>query len=256
MERPVVIPYEGKNMIGMIHVPGSIVKGSWIIMIHGFADSKVEHHRMFVKFARRMANRNIGVLRIDLVGSGDSEGEFEDMTVSGEILQTLAVIGWLRGQSELNASNISLLGYSLGGLVSSYAAVRAGGIKALALWAPISEGMLNMVNYFGLENVYKGLAGETVCAPDGDAVKGQFFKELGQFDPTVELGKFEQPVLLVQGTGDLSALPVNAKRFEKAFRNPSSKVHYIDGAGHRFSTIEHERELLSVTEEWMAGQLL
>lgn len=256
MEKPIVIPYQGQNMIGMLHVPENIKLGAWIIMIHGFADNKVEHHRMFVKFARRMAKRGIGILRIDLIGSGDSEGDFEDMTVSGEISQTLFVIDWLRGQPELNASKVGLLGYSLGGLVSTYAAVRAKGIHTLALWAPISEGLLNMVNYFGLEKVYSGLAGNTVCAPDGDAINGEFFKEIGRFDSAKELEKFEQPVLLVQGTKDQAALPVNAQRFEKAFRNPLSKVHYIDGAGHRFDTIEQEKELLSVTEEWMAKQLL
>lgn len=255
MEKPVVIPYHGQNMIGMLHVPESIKLGAWNIMVHGFADNKVEHHRMFVKFARRMAKRGIGVLRIDLIGSGDSEGDFEDMTVSGEISQTLSVIDWLRGQSELNVSKIGLLGYSLGGMVASYAAVRAEGIQTLALWAPVSEGLLNMVNYFGLEKVYKGLAGDTVGAPDGDAVKGEFFKELGQFDSAKELEKFEQPVLLVQGTKDQAALPVNAQRFEKAFRNSLSRVHYIGGASHRFDTIEHEKELLCVTEEWMAVYL-
>jgi hypothetical protein len=90
----------------------------------------------------------------------------------------------------------------------------------------------------------------------GDAIKGEFFKEIGRLDSARELEKFEQPVLLVQGTKDQAALPVNAQRFEKAFRNPLSKVHYIDGAGHRFDTIEHEKELLSVTEEWMTEQLL
>lgn len=255
MEKPVIIPYKGKNMIGILHIPEKAGNGSWVVTIHGFADTKVEHHRMFVKIARRMARHGIGVLRIDLLGSGDSEGDFEDMTVSNEISQTLAVIDWLRGQAELKVSKVGLLGFSLGGLVVSCAAVRDEQIQTLALWAPVSEGLLNMVNYFGLENVYKGLAGDTVGAPDGDAIKGQFFKELGQFDPAVELEKFKQPVLLVQGTKDQAVLPFNAQRFAKAFRNPLSRVHYIDGAGHRFDTIEHEKELLDVTEEWLFMRL-
>jgi pimeloyl-ACP methyl ester carboxylesterase len=256
VEKPIIVPWQGKNMMGMLHIPQTAGAGSWVVTVHGFADTKVEHHRMFVKIARRLAKNGIGVLRIDLVGSGDSEGDFEDMTVSGEISQTLAVIDWLRGQPELKVSKVGLLGFSLGGLIASYVAVRAEGVKTLALWAPVSDGVLNMINYFGMENVYKGLIDDVVGAPDGDAVRGSFFKELRQFDAVMELEKFTQPVLLVQGTKDQAVLPVNAQRYEKAFRNPSSRVHYIDGASHRFDTIEYEKELLDITEEWFSTQLL
>lgn len=256
MEKPIIVPWQGKNMIGMLHFPENYGEGAWVVTVHGFADTKVEHHRMFVKIARRLAKNGIGVLRIDLLGSGDSEGDFDDMTVTGEISQVLAVIDWLRRQPELKVSKVGLLGFSLGGLIASYAAVRAEGVQALALWAPVSDGLLCMVNYFGLENVYKVLIDGVVGAPDGDTVKGTFFRDLGQYDAAAELEKYIQPVLLIQGTKDQAVLPVNAQRYEKAFRNPSSRVHYIEGAGHRFDTIEHEKELLDVTEEWMTGQLL
>lgn len=250
MEKPVIITYQGKNMIGMLHIPDTMDVKPWVVTIHGFADTKVEQHRMFVKIARRLAKHGIGVLRVDLLGSGDSEGDFEDMTVLGEIEQTLAVIEWLRSQPELKVSDIGLLGYSLGGCVSACAAARDGRIKTLVLWAPVATPQYDMMNYFGLENVYRALSGAVVCAPDGDAVNSLFFEGLDKINPIEEISNMDQPILLVQGTMDQAIVPFNAHRYKSCFRNEQSRVHYIEGAGHRFDTLEHESELLNVTEKW------
>jgi len=249
MEKPVIVPYNGQNMIGILHIPDENRKNAWVIMIHGIGDTKSEHHRMFVKIARRLAKRGIGSLRIDLLGYGDSEGEFENMTISGQIDQTIACVNWLRENYSQNCT-IGLLGFSLGGCVCACAASRADNIKTLVLWAPVSDPYWNMLHYMGEVEFMKGIRGETVCIPDGDALQGKFFEELIDIDPVRELKNYKEPVLLIHGTLDEGVLPINAYRYKQAFVNTLSKVYFIEGAGHRFDKLEHEKELLDLTEDW------
>jgi len=255
MEKPVIVPYEGQNMIGILHVPDKSMHNAWVIMVHGIGDTKSENHRMFVKIARRLAKKGIGSLRIDLLGYGDSEGEFEDMTISGQIDQTIACVNWLRENDSHNCT-IGLLGYSLGGCVCACAASRAENIKSLVLWSPVSDPYWNMLHYMGEEEFLKGIRGEVMCTPDGDALKGNFFKELNDIDPIRELKSYKEPVLLIHGTLDEGVLPINAYRYKEAFVNHLSKVHFVEGASHRYDNLEHEKELLDFTEEWFTKYLI
>ena len=254
MERPVIIPYEGQNMVGMLHIPDNLKQNAWVVMIHGIGDTKVENHRMFVKMARRLIKHGIGSLRIDLIGCGDSEGDFEDMTISGQIEQTIACVDWLR-EKYSESSKIGLLGFSLGGCVTACASARIKGTRTLVLWSPVSDPYWNMHNYMGDEVFVRGMKGGTICIPDGDALKGEFFRELSIINPVMELKQFNKPVLLIQGTADEAIFPVNATRYEEAFVHPHSKVHYVHGASHRYDNLEHEKELLDSTEAWISNNL-
>ena len=255
VEKPVIIPYEGQNMVGILHVPDGNKHNAWVIMIHGIGDTKSENHRMFVKIARRLAKRGIGSLRIDLLGYGDSEGEFEDMTISGQIDQTIACVNWIRENYSPDCA-IGLLGYSLGGCVCACTASRVDSIKSLVLWSPVSDPFWNMLHYMGEEEFMKGIRGEVVCIPDGDALKGSFFKELNDIDPIREIKSYQEPVLLIHGTNDEGVLPINAYRYKESFANSQSTVHFIEGASHRYDKLEHERELLDLTEEWLIKYLI
>lgn len=254
MEKPVVITHNNQNMIGMLHEASDKKTSPWIIMIQGIGDAKAEKHRMFIKIGRRLANKGINSLRIDLLGYGDSEGDFEDITVSEEINQVITCIDWLKHNK--NAKYIGLLGYSLGGCVAACTAARIKEIKTLVLWSPVSNLYWNLLNYIGEEEFLRGLNGKTICIPDGDALKGNFFKELAQIDPVEEIKTYQNPILLIQGASDTAISPINAYRYKESFTNLNSRVHFIEGAGHTYDKLEHEKQLLDLTEEWFAKTLL
>ncbi|ATW25080.1 alpha/beta hydrolase [Candidatus Formimonas warabiya] len=256
-EEQVSIPCQHQNMAGILHIPGIQDIPAWIVMLHGFADDKVEKHRMFVKLGRRLAAQGFGALRFDFLGCGDSEGDLEDATIAGYIEQALQALDWLRKRPQTGKdTKIGLLGYSLGGAVAACAAPLDGGIDTLALWAPASNLYRNVANYVGEENLRRGLAGAWVDSPDGDRVGPHFFQGLRDVDPVAEIKKYPQETLLIQGTQDQVIFPVDAMRYQQAFRHPESRVHYIQGAGHRFDTYLHEQELLDETVCWFAAKLI
>jgi hypothetical protein len=238
----------------MLHESDNVKLNKWVIMIHGIGDTKVEKHRMFVKAARRLAKKGINSLRIDLLGYGDSEGDFEDTTVSEQINQTLTCISWLKENK--NASDVGLLGFSLGGCVSACAAARSKEVGTLVLWSPVSSLYWNMLNYMGINTFLDGLDGKTISISDGDELKGDFFKELTEIDPVEEIKSYQNPIMLIQGTADTAILSINAPRYKESFTNSNSRVHMIEGANHTYDNVEHERELLELTERWFVEQFI
>lgn len=252
MEMPVIIPFHGQNMIGMLHESEDAKLNKWVIMIHGIGDTKVEKHRAFVKTARRLAKQGINSLRIDLLGYGDSEGDFDDITISGQIDQTLECISWIKENK--NASDVGLLGFSLGGCVVPCAAARSNDVGTVVMWSAVSNPYWNMLHYMGPEIFNSGLKGETVVIPDGDRLKGTFFEELEDIDPVEEMKSYNNPVLLLQGTADTSVLPTNALRYENVLQNPKSRLQFIKGANHTYDDAVLEDELLEATTKWFVEQ--
>lgn len=61
--------------------------------------------------------KGIGVIRYDFNGCGQSEGDFQNMTVLNEIEDLLCVISYVRSLPV--TENISLVGHSQGGVVTS-----------------------------------------------------------------------------------------------------------------------------------------
>src|SRR4051794_9238908 len=95
----------GGMMRGMLHRPpgfSSAQRYPAVVMCHGFTGSRVEPHRIFVKTARQLAHHGIVTVRFDFWGSGESDGDFVDVTPETEIEDALAIIDWLRAQAGID----------------------------------------------------------------------------------------------------------------------------------------------------------
>ena len=76
-EEPVCIESQGERLIGVLHRPQSprgATRG--VVIVVGGPQYRVGSHRQFVLLARALAARGTPVLRFDLAGMGDSDGEF------------------------------------------------------------------------------------------------------------------------------------------------------------------------------------
>lgn len=135
--QPIVLMNEGKKIFGVIHRPKSNARTAAVLICPGFAGNKCGKFRMFVSIAEELAKRGITVLRFDYRGSGDSEGEFADITLEGKISDTLCALNYLSSDQRIDSERIGILGRSLGGAVAVLAARRCGTIKSLALLAPV-----------------------------------------------------------------------------------------------------------------------
>ncbi len=259
-EKPVIFRNRRKQYLaGVMHVPHVIDNPPVLVMAHGFTDDKVCDNRIFVRFARRASEQGYAVLRFDFAGSGDSEGDFADMTVTKEIQDLRSALEFAHSIPLLTESPIYLVGYSLGGAVALSLAAMDHRVNGVVCWAPASDLRPLFSTILG-EGAFLAAQSNKVVACRNDSkcfiLKSEFFSDLDKHRPAREIAHLSpRPVLLVQGTADAKVAPGHAQALFKAAGEPKA-LHFIRGASHSFGF--HEEELIETTlrhlDVWSRGK--
>ena len=255
----------GQTMRGMIHRPADFSAARRypaLMMWHGFTGNRVEPHRLFVKTARRLAGEGFIVARFDFVGSGESDGEFADVTPQTEIQDALNVIHWMSAQAGVDRTRLGLIGLSLGGLVSAcaasriaasrIAASRSAQIQALVLWAAtasISRSLALRVT----PEAEAFLAKNGFVDWYGTIISQAFFDEAHQIDALQELTNYQGAALVLHGDDDSTVSLDHAHDYHRAM--PQSKLHIIENADHTFNRSDWEKELIETTVAFLKQNL-
>ncbi|RPI95812.1 MAG: alpha/beta fold hydrolase, partial [Chloroflexi bacterium] len=100
---------------GMLHRPAAAGPSPVVLLLHGFTGQHIEDQRLFVQFARCLADGGYAVLRFDFYGSGDSDGEFDQFTMRSEVADAVTALDWLAAQPGLDIKRIGVVGLSMGG---------------------------------------------------------------------------------------------------------------------------------------------
>lgn len=246
-ERLVWIPSRGKQMAGVLHLPRGRGREPSVLMLHGFTGNKSETHRLFVHTARRLAQEGFAVLRFDFLGSGDSEGLFEEMTIRGEVEDALNALTYFRGQSRVDPNRIAMLGFSLGGCVTALCQPRAGAVKTLVLWAPVS----NPLRWMPPQGVP-----EKPVNLGGFRVGTNFYRELPEIKPLEAIRAYKGSVLVLHGANDVAVRPEEGRAYESACGNAQRfEFRLIPDADHTFTQPEWEQSLIEQTVAWLKEQL-
>lgn len=137
-ETPLFIPSAGQQLFAMLHEPVAAPRG-WFVFCHPFAEEKLWAHRVFVSFARTLADRGFAVLRFDMTGHGDSTGDFKDANVDVYLSDIGAVVAEATRRYPM-AARRGLLGLRLGATLAVLAAERDADFSELVLWDPIVDG--------------------------------------------------------------------------------------------------------------------
>ena len=105
-----------------------------VILMHGLMLYK--EFGMLSLLAEQLEAIGIASIRFDFNGHGQSEGEFENMTILNEIEDAAKVFDFVKNMPEVKS--VSLLGHSQGGIVASMLAGELGTsvVKDLVLLAP------------------------------------------------------------------------------------------------------------------------
>src|SRR3989344_1347443 len=103
---------KGNKLCGILSNTGC-EKDKIVILCHGFSSSK--DSRTYVELEKIFNNKGLAIFRFDFYGHGESEGKFEDITLSEaahDIEQAFSFL-WKKGYKK-----IYLVGSSFGGAAS------------------------------------------------------------------------------------------------------------------------------------------
>ena len=70
------------------------------VLLHGFGANRMETTGLFVTLAKALVASGVGVVAFDRVGHGESDGEFFDTTVSGDVAEDIVNHGRIRTPEE------------------------------------------------------------------------------------------------------------------------------------------------------------
>jgi exosortase A-associated hydrolase 2 len=116
-----------------------------VVYVHPFAEEMNKARRMAALQARALAQAGYAVLQIDLLGCGDSSGDFGDATWQGWIDDVVQACRWLRAQYPANSAGgvpapLWLWGLRAGCLLTVAAAKQLDESCHFLFWQPVAAG--------------------------------------------------------------------------------------------------------------------
>jgi pimeloyl-ACP methyl ester carboxylesterase len=256
-EIPIRFENAGLGLAGVMHVPTREPRYPCVVFLHGYTGNRMGDHCILVKAARELCRAGYGCLRFDFRGSGESEGDFADITVDGEISDAMAALEFLKGFKGIDPGRIGLVGLSLGGSVAACVGARAG-VRSLALWSPWAfidylverGGKVFKDPYAWLPPNFKEAVKKKGRVDIGGYMRGKaFFESVAEIDPLREIAKYKGPVLIIHGSEDQVVSPANSEYIYDRVTG-TRRLIIIDDADHTFSSSYWENQVIMATKDW------
>ena len=246
MEQLVKFRSEGQVILANLSLPH---KGApCIIMSHGLESSK--DGNKWLVLAHRFYEAGFACLRFTYRGCGEgkerSEGEFEDMTLSGRIRDYTAAIDFSE-TTEVDTRRLGAVGSSFGGMVAL--AAQNSKIKALVTLATPARLQIpseEQLRIYQNEGFFE--------FPSGKRVRTRFLHDIQQYDIYQAIGKSGCPVLIIHGSADESVPVKDAHDLYESAREPKRLV-IIKGGNHAFNDSTHLEQVISLTLNWFKQYL-
>jgi len=222
-----------------------------VVVCHGFTGSK-EGGGQAIAMGEELSARGFGTLLFDFAGCGESEGNWEDLTLTGQIEDLAAVVEWCRYEG---FNRIILTGRSFGGSTVLGYAARDKAIAAVCTWAAVARPDHLFLRF--AEGRLDGPADELIMIEGEEGkleLKRGFFLDLAKHN-LLECAAAISPrsLLVIHGSADESVPCGDADLIYDAASEPK-KLVIIEGADHRFSN--HIDQVWSIFFNWLSTILI
>lgn len=224
-----------------------------VVLCHGFLSSK---NSTTNKALTRMLNAaGIATFRFDFFGQGESDGPFEDITVSLAIGQAHAAVSLIRQQGY---ERIGLVGSSFGGLVAILTTAQRQDIACLALKCPVVDFAEELRLEFGPDELARWQSTDTIPNLMGGTgrvrLKYSLYEDCQKQVAYEPAARIVAPTLIVQGACDELVPLHQSQRLLSALRGPK-RLDLLPEADHQFTRGEDFRTMTAAITDWLAGHL-
>lgn len=250
---------QGSKIFGVIHRPIGEEKPPVVLFCHGLAGHKIGKHRMYVQLAESLSHVGIASFRFDFRGSGDSEGEFAEMSMQGEIEDAVKALEIIRELPYVNHSRIGIFGRSFGGAIAVYAAHRFGMAKSMVFWAPVYNGDQWEEQWEKVETQQiDEESRHELMRINGQMPSMSFYKELFAMNLEEELKSLSKiPMLIIHGEKDPLVSIAHSEKYVEARIDAPAETKFIRlmHSDHDFTHPDERLHATSVTCQWFAKTL-
>ena len=220
------------KLSAVLQTPAGQTEYPLVIIMHGFTGNKEE--ALLITLADDLEKDGIASLRFDFNGHGQSEGQFEDMTVPNEIEDAKHVYEYA---SKLpGVTSISMAGHSQGGVVASMTAGILGTqkVKSIALMAPAAVLREDAIRGQIFDKHYDSLnPPATIEIFKGLKLGANYVKAARDLPIYETAAQYQGPAFMIHGTGDVVVPYTYSLRYQRIYFN--GQVRLIPAEDHGFS---------------------
>lgn len=202
-----------------------------------------------------LTGHDIATFRFDFFGHAESEGPFDQITVTVAVDQAIAAIDLMR---QKGFRRIGLMGSSFGGLVSILTASRRTDLACLALKCPVVDFAEELRLEFGEDGMAKWKGTDTIPdilgGPDRVKLQYAFYEDcLRQiaYDPARSI---TAPTVIVQGDQD-EHVPLHQSRQLYEALQVKKHLEMLPGADHQFTKGDDFKRMTNVIADWLIEHL-
>ena len=235
---------KGNKLCGMLQNPTGDLSKLMTIIVPGFGSNKNKPN--YLAMVDEFNNLLVSSFRFDVYGHGESEGNFEDITISEAVDDILQAIAFLKKKGH---SRIGLIGSSFGGISSIMAASKTHDLVCLALKSPVSNYTDKTKYVLTEEEILDWKTKGYRIDEDGNRVNYTFFEDFDKNDGYKVAKNIIIPTLIVHGDADeLVPYEQSVKLFSLLQNGTLVTVH---GADHRYTNPEHAKQMIQVISEFV-----
>ena len=238
----------GDRLCGILSNPSGKTEEPMVIMCHGFSTGK--DGRTNTRLEELLNNHDISTFRFDFFGHGESEGAFEEITISEAVDDVLRAMRHLQDSGH---SLFGLVGSSFGGIASILAASECGEFHVLSLKSPVSDYLGLLIaqdNNLRIEE-WKERGSIPITGADGKSLRLNytFFEDAEKIKGYEAVKKIQIPTLIVHGDED-ETVPLEQSKISAGLM-PDCRLEIIQGADHTYSQPQHFEKMIDLLSQFI-----
>lgn len=248
--------YGGLTLRSTVHIPDGPVgaRVPVVVFVHGFASNRLELPD-FVRMSRILETAGFASVRVDLAGHGESDGDFFDVTISGEIAQVRSVVRDVRALGFTDPERIGLVGMSMGGVVAGIVAAEEPGIAAACLWSPAAVAPSEIGSgYLKGRSLFAEIEEKGYFDADGHRISAALVDDIAALDVYGRSAAYSGPVRIIHGDKDDIAPLEYAHRYLDHYRG-NAELEVVAGADHAWGSVPHRGRLHQSTVEFFRATI-
>lgn len=232
-------------MRGFFHKP-LLEKFPVCIIFHGFTGCNTGTKFSYTRLSRMLEKQGIGTIRMDFLGSGESDLEFKDMTFQNE-LECAEIV--LEEVLKLESTTeVYVLGHSMGGAIASELAKRHPlDIQKMCLWAPA----LNLPE--AIEYLKGHVKEADYYDHNGFEISHEFVEDITSRNLYKDLDIYHHDLMIIHGTKDTTVPFEISQKYLQGFVNP--QFYPIEGATHNYDTLDHINQVIQLSYQFLTNTL-
>ena len=243
---------QGHRVAAVLSRPSRPASGI-VVLCHGFLSHK--NSTTNTTLTRMLNEAGLATFRFDFFGHDESEGPFEDITISVAIEQADAAVALARSRGY---DRIGLVGSSFGGLVAILTTAQRQDIACLALKCPVVDFAEEFRLEFGPGELAEWQSTDTIPnllgGPARIRLKYALYEDCLRHIAYEPASKIVSPTLIVQGKCDELVPLHQSQRLLSALRGPK-RLDLLPEADHQFSRGEDFQTMTAAISDWLVSHL-